>query len=219
MKQKNADDSNEMKDAYLGCFMIIVLVLLGVFVGKYVRDYRYSREMRVIETQRQKDKSDMEQEFKQKAKEVLFQFYTAEKPTNPIPLKTLINEANQGDVNAQIALFCSYFLGWHGEEDRREAVKWLRKAAIQNDGTAMLILSLCYFSGTGVEENSEEAIEWLRLGTVNNENKGWEANMLGVLYEYGLFGLQKDKAEARKWYQKALEQGCEDAEEGLRNLD
>ena len=208
MKAKNSDDSTKTKREDIGCSIVIILVFLLLFGGKYVRDYRSPQ-----------DKSTMEQQFKQKAKEMLFQMYTTGKPENLPPLKTCINMANQGDVDAQLALFYSYFSGWYGEEDREEAVKWLRKAAVQNNEFALVILPLMYFSGTGVEEDYTEAIEWLRLGTKNDKTEGVSANMLGALYECGLYGLQKDKDEARKWYQKALEQGCKAGEEGLRSLD
>jgi TPR repeat protein len=55
-----------------------------------------------------------------------------------------------------------YYSGQGVPEDKREAVKWFRKATEQELVVAKYNLGWCYFNGNGVPENKTEAVKWYR---------------------------------------------------------
>ena len=120
--------------------------------------------------------------------------------------------AEQGMVEAQIALGELYCRGEGAEQNIEEGIKWLRIAAEQGDVWAQYILgSKCEKFGT-----EEEAAKWYRKaaeqGLVNAQYQ------LGWCYEYGR-GVRKNSKVAIKWYRKAAEQGDTWAQDSLRTLE
>ena len=68
--------------------------------------------------------------------------------------------------------------------------------------------------GKGVEQDYQEALKWfLKAGEKGNGRASFQA---GYFFEQGL-GTSPNKYEARYWYQKALNQGVEEAKEKLKN--
>jgi hypothetical protein len=67
-------------------------------------------------------------------------------------------------------------------------------------------------------EKQKNYAEALRLYQ-NSANQGYAPAQynLGLLYEFG-YGVKQDKAEARKWYQKAATQGVKEAKDRLKTL-
>jgi len=47
--------------------------------------------------------------------------------------------------------------------DKKEAVKWYRKAAEQGDAEAQFNLGRAFVNGEGVDKDKMEAVKWLRL--------------------------------------------------------
>ena len=65
-----------------------------------------------------------------------------------------------------------------------------------------------------VDRNEEAMNTLIRLAEQGNEQGQYE---LGKCYEEG-FGVEKDMAEAVKWYRKAAAQGEPNAKAALKNL-
>ena len=147
--------------------------------------------------------------------------------------------AEQGHADAQNKLGECCYLGNGTEQDYAEAVKWLRKAAEQGHADAQHNLGACYYNGNGVEQDSAEAVKWLRkaaeqghadaqyfmnrlaeqtiavkLRAAAEEGDAAAQFDLGKRY-YNGDGVEKDHAEAVKWYRKAAEQGHADAQNAL----
>ena len=65
--------------------------------------------------------------------------------------------AEQGYSNAQYNLSCLY----DEDQDARQSVEWLHKAALQGDDLALLFLGEDYMEGDGVVADSAKAASWL----------------------------------------------------------
>ncbi|WP_072934762.1 dynamin family protein [Schwartzia succinivorans] len=112
-----------------------------------------------------------------------------------------------------------------------EAVKWYRKAAEAGNADAMYHLGYAYEYGSGVKKDKIEAEKWYKKAAgagsefAKRRIKGIELEIYskateagnadamanrGYVYDYGV-GVEKDKAEALKWYKEAIKAGCNDA--------
>ena len=132
-------------------------------------------------------------------------------------VKQTLEKAEKGDIGAMRALSHEYKK--HSSSsfplNSRESDKWMnqiRQAASSGNAKAMEALG-SYESGT------VERIVWFRKAfeawekNANNESSDDYVNsmyQLGVYYELGI-GVDKDLAEAVKWYKKAAEKGNTDA--------
>lgn len=129
----------------------------------------------------------------------------------------LIDKANSGDVEAQIALADSY----SGREkyglkkDLSAAASWYLKAAEKGDAEAQHKLGNCYLHGLGVTENPAEAAKWFRKAAETGYAEAQAS--LGFCYERGL-GVPTDLAEAQRWYVRGASQGDADAQALLKEL-
>jgi len=138
--------------------------------------------------------------------------------------------ADKGNAIAQNNLGYMYDNGLGVEKNYVEAVKWYRKAADQGNADAGNNLGCMYYNGLGVEKSDTEAVKWLykaaKQGNVaayenlvnmaENGNADAQYN-LGIMYEVGL-GVKKSITEAKKWYTKAADQGCEATDYALWDL-
>ena len=108
-----------------------------------------------------------------------------------------------------------YPRGYRGEQDIKEAAKWLTKSAEQGYPNALFILGIYKSAGLGVTKDMKEAI---KLWTKAAEQGFMPAQgFLGSRYASG-HGVPQDYKEAVKWYKKAAEQGDADAKEELERL-
>ena len=120
-----------------------------------------------------------------------------------------------------------YYLGRNGKkQNRKEAVRYYRKAAEQGNADAQYSLGFCYKYGHGVDESETEAVKWFRKAAENYRKAAEQGNAdaqcdLGKCYKYG-HGVDESETEAEKWfrkaaenYRKAAEQGNADAQCGL----
>ena len=132
--------------------------------------------------------------------------------SDDITLDTLIQLAENGDVEAQYRLALSYYRGEGVERDPKEAFEWFEKAAKQGDDNAQFYLAKCYDDGEGVEEDKGEAFRWYKKsgerGNISAQNN------LACCYDKG-DGVEKDKEKAFKWFKKAAEQGDAVAQNNL----
>lgn len=116
--------------------------------------------------------------------------------------------AEQGLAVAQSHLAFFLFEQQHIEQ----AIIWWEKAAQQGNAEAQLQLGLLYYTGQGVPQDNDTAADWFELAA---EQGNAEASFnLGVLYANG-----GRYAHARHWWQKAVEQGSQDAHNALAQLD
>ena len=125
--------------------------------------------------------------------------------------------AEQGDDRGQYWLGELYLAGDGVENNFDEAVKWFRKAAEQGNSYGQASLGVMYLMGWGVVmEDYEEAVYWLQKSVAQDNDLG--QYFMGNVYENGL-GVDVDVEEAKKWYQKAAEQGNTAAIEALERLE
>lgn len=128
----------------------------------------------------------------------------------------LLENAEQGDVNAQFDLALRYNQGSNGvKKDYKKAEKWYRKAAEQGDADAQNNLGVMYANGQGTPKDEAEAVKWYRKAAEQGE--AYAQNNLGVMYANGL-GVVRDEKEAVKWYEKSAKQGHKIAKKNLEGM-
>ena len=100
------------------------------------------------------------------------------------PIESLIQIAEQGDVQAQLDLARTYYDGKDTPQDYIETAKWLTKAANQGDAEAQCGLGIIYFDGLGTEKDYKTASEWWTKAA----NQGYERAQknLEVMHAKGL---------------------------------
>jgi TPR repeat protein len=76
-------------------------------------------------------------------------------------LRTLMEIAGDGDMEAQCYLGDAYLKGNGIEKNVSEAIKWLSQSSEQGHAGASETLYHMYSKGDGVEVNTEEALKWL----------------------------------------------------------
>ena len=89
-------------------------------------------------------------------------------------------------------------------QDKAEAARWFRKAAMKDNAEAQHQLAMLYLRGDGVERDTAKTADWLRKAA--SQGYGAALSQLAMMYEKGI-GVPQDKAQAVEWYRKAAEQG------------
>ena len=84
-----------------------------------------------------------------------------ESPT-PAEIKTLRTEASRGDINAMNALAVYLHHGNGIIQDRGEAIRWYRAAALKGHPQSQHHLGHCYLNGEGVKHDRDAAEGWFR---------------------------------------------------------
>ena len=146
------------------------------------------------------------------------------------PAQTLIRKAQSGDAEAQYELGRNYYYGWDNlPKDLDKAIMWWKKAASQNYAKACSVLSWhlkdeeeeLFYARKGASLNNPMCYK--QLGDIYKEKeeykhlagpmylKSVELDIyqelcpftdLGSAYQYGEYGLPKDKSKALFWYKK-----------------
>ncbi len=88
--------------------------------------------------------------------------------------------AEQGHVKAQCRLGACLAAHWVNsspvpltEDNKREGLMWLKKAAKQDSAEACIELAECYWFGVGCEKDLEEAVRWVKLALrLDDEQSG-----------------------------------------------
>jgi TPR repeat protein len=124
----------------------------------------------------------------------------------------LKSKAEDGDVQAQLAIAKAYHLGEGVPKDDEQAVHWWEKAAEHGDASAQINLAGAYQVGAGAPKNYAAALRWYTKAAAQGNAGGQAA--LAALYHLGQ-GVPKDDAEAVRWWKKAAEQGNVEAEGNL----
>lgn len=83
----------------------------------------------------------------------------------------LLQQAKNGDADAQYELGSYYLDNQWMQQDYPEAMEWLEKAAKQEHLDAMYEVGLIYHKGLGVESNRDQAVEWLTKAGLEGHDK------------------------------------------------
>jgi uncharacterized protein len=116
----------------------------------------------------------------------------------------LKTKAEDGDVQAQLALAKAYDLGEGVPKDEEKAVQWWEKAAEHGNVSAQVSLGGVYSLGAGVPKNYAAAVRWWKKAAEQGDVTA-EGN-LGTAYGLGM-GVPKDEVESVRWHTKAAEDG------------
>jgi TPR repeat protein len=126
-------------------------------------------------------------------------------------VRKIYEEANNGDVMAQLTLGHVHWGGEFVPQSNPEALKWFRMAAEQGHTGSKEMLGGIYRD----EGDYEQALKWSRLAA--DEGSSFAQYTLGVLHLRGE-GVEKDIIEAARWILKAAEQGDDYAIDHLKRL-
>ncbi len=125
-------------------------------------------------------------------------------PKSKTIFKSLFEQAEHGDAEAQLRLGYCYEKGNGVEQNYEKAIEWYTKSAEQGNVSAMYYLGYCYQEGRGVEQNYKKSVE---LYTKSAEQGNSSAqNNLGYCYKEG-YGVEQNYLKAVEWYTKSAEQG------------
>jgi tetratricopeptide (TPR) repeat protein len=105
---------------------------------------------------------------------------------------------------AQFNLGVMYREGQGVQQDSKQAVAWLLKAAEQGLAHAQGNLGNMYYNGEGVQQDFKQALAWSRKAAEQGVANAQVS--LGLVYRQGE-GVQQDFKQAAAWYQKAADQG------------
>ena len=116
-------------------------------------------------------------------------------------------------AQANYLLGIMYYKGEGVESNKKEAVKWLQKAAVRGHVQAAYSLAVIYDKGDGIPQDQQEAVKWYRKAA----EKGHALSQfnLGLMYTNGE-GVEKNHTEAVKWLRKAARQKNVNAQKLLR---
>lgn len=136
--------------------------------------------------------------------------------TEAAKVETYRRAAEQGDLEAQFNLACSYANGRGVAQDDGQAMLWYRKAADRGHTGAQNNIGWMHDNGRGVAKDPDEAIRWYRKAA--DSGNAFAQNNLGIKYENGT-GVKKDLVEAARWYRLAAAQGNAQAKESLTRVE
>jgi TPR repeat protein len=131
-------------------------------------------------------------------------FHSAqERAWNSERVLEVINEATEGDREAQYQLGCFYTAGQgHLKQDMEKAFEWLNKAAAQgHDGAKEKLAE---------PQRVKEAIEKAEAGDAEAQYQ------LACFYVTGALSIKSDLLKASEWFVKAAAQGHTAAKQILK---
>ena len=132
------------------------------------------------------------------------------------PFNELLEEAVNGDNEAQFEVGSRYFRGVGIKKDYKLAVKWFEKSANSGNPHAECSIAFCYYNGKGIKKNYKEALSWFIKAAEQGNSEA--QNQIGVIYTKGN-GTKKNLEQARLWFIKSSKNGFKEADENLRKLD
>lgn len=80
----------------------------------------------------------------------------------------LLDEAYEGQSEAQLALAYRYLSGDGVEQNDEKAAEWFETAASAGSPEAQTQLGLMYFSGSGVQVSQADAVTWIGLAAAQD---------------------------------------------------
>lgn len=148
---------------------------------------------------------------------ILFGFITSVSAEEGYYMKTMREQAKEGDVYSQLNLGLAYYYGDSTvTQNYHKAHEWILKSAKQGDNDAQIYLGIMYEEGKGVRQNYNKAAEYyLKSAKQNNI----EAQLLlGNMYREGR-GVRQNKAQAKEWYGKSCDNGYQQGCDAYRELN
>ncbi len=121
----------------------------------------------------------------------------------PAPVESVadtIKRAERDDPVAEYKLSHLYATGNGVEGNKRNAQRWLERAAEHGSTDAQYELGNALREGSGVVQDYEHAARWLELAAVNGHPDAQYA--LGQMYHAGV-GVPADNAKAYMWFNLA----------------
>ena len=108
--------------------------------------------------------------------------------------------AEEGCLDAMVALGDSYYHGCGVEKSYDIALRWWYEAAIEGSATAMC----CLGREADIRRDYKNAIRWYKRAAQYDNT--FAIDRVGTAYYHGL-GVDKDVAESVKWFTKSAELG------------
>ncbi len=105
---------------------------------------------------------------------------------------------------------------YYNKKEYKTAIVYYRQAAELGNADAQNRLGICYFNGDGINQDYEEAIKLFRA-SATQDNKFGQYN-LAYCYQHA-YGVNKDLKKAKEIYQKAIDNGHENAKERIKEIE
>lgn len=128
---------------------------------------------------------------------------------------SLMQNARNGDAQAQFNLARAYEQGAEAAQNDAQAVYWYRKSAEQDYAEAENSLGVMYALGRGVPHNREEALQWYRKAA--KHGLGQAFYNIGISY-YNGDGVDQDLDQAYAFMLLAQSKGNAQAPEALHRI-
>lgn len=108
-----------------------------------------------------------------------------------------------------------YYFGYGTIQNFVMACKYFKSSDSPN---ALFFIGRLYFYGQGVDKNYKTANKYFKelCSWSSNENDSQPRYYLGLIYENGGYGIEKNIKESIKWYKIASELGNKDAKKKLK---
>ena len=117
-----------------------------------------------------------------------------------VDVATLTNQAESGDVNAQMQLADYY----RNQQNYTNGFYWTQKLANQGDAQAQFNLGYMYNKGKDVRQDYSQAFNWFQKSA--NQDYAEAQYNLGLMYANGQ-GVRQNKVTLKELFGKACENG------------
>ena len=131
-----------------------------------------------------------------------------------VNIKTLIKEAEKGDLDAIYALGQAYWDGEGIKKKKTEAISWWDQGARSGSSACAVKLAGMYEKGLIVKQDYNRAREYYMMAAYHDDPLG--LYKMGYYYEFG-YGIYKSLDEAMQYYEKAAALNQPDAIKRLQN--
>lgn len=119
------------------------------------------------------------------------------------------------NAKASLALAWMYFRGLGTEENFKETLVWLQKAADRKDKYALFYLGEAYYFGYEIKEDEKKAYKLYRKAA--RKRLGMAEHATGRANELGK-GTSKSIRRARHWYKRAVKHGYHRAQKDYNRV-
>ena len=134
------------------------------------------------------------------AKKVMLEFH--EKYSTGATLEYVKQEADKGELKAVLLLARSYESGKGIAQDKTKALELYRQVAEKVTIGPSFMIGGAMIGGGGLWDGII-----MDVLAQTNENNVYDMVRRGYAFEHGTHGVEQDKNEAMKWYQKAADAG------------
>jgi len=147
---------------------------------------------------------------------ILYVTGTAVPKDIPRGIELLKKAIKDGSVRASSQLGAMYLYGSGVPEDKPLGLKLMRQAAVQGSPEALFRMGIRTMNGDdGIQPDQIEGERLLHLAADNGDRDA--PQVLGQIYLHG-YGVDKDPAAARKWFQMGLERGDAECADELKKM-